>query len=177
MKPASTNWALSISTKLIQKLKKMKRNWEYNLTKILMISKLPHTAPSIQHLPIQIHTNLIIHPTNPQLTSLNCHFSSHQIFIHMLHSLTKHLSHMTLEGDTLLQLQKWWDAIHYAFWKYLSTNRIWPKYQNLVETNHDKTKFLLPPDYQSKYITAKENHETFSRALIVHLVIDTTVSS
>ena len=28
---------------------------------------------------------------------------------------TKHLSSMTLEGDTLLQIQKWWDAICSAF--------------------------------------------------------------
>ena len=36
---------------------------------------------------------------------------------------TKHLSPMTLEGDTLLQLQKWWDTICSAFFLSLSTNK------------------------------------------------------
>ena len=37
---------------------------------------------------------------------------------------TKHLSYMTLEGYTLLQIQKWWDAIIYELCQYLSTNKI-----------------------------------------------------
>ena len=39
------------------------------------------------------------------------------------------------------------------------------------------TRFLLPPDNHNKYITAKENYEALSRALIVHLVKYTTISS
>ena len=38
---------------------------------------------------------------------------------------TKHLSFMNLKGDTLLQIQKWWDAIISAFFKHLSTNKSW----------------------------------------------------
>ena len=36
---------------------------------------------------------------------------------------TKHLSFMTLEGDTVLQIQKWQDAIISTFFQYLSTNK------------------------------------------------------
>ena len=87
------------------------------------------------------------------------------------------MTHMTIEGDTLIQLQKWWDAIRSAFYQSLSTDRIWRTYQNLVAQNDDMTKFLFSPDDHSKYITANENYEAFSRALIFHIVKDTTVSS
>ena len=36
---------------------------------------------------------------------------------------TKHISFMTLEGDNLLQIQKWWYDILSDFCKYLSTNK------------------------------------------------------
>ena len=37
-------------------------------------------------------------------------------YFHSLASkFTKHISFMTLEGDTLLKLQKWWDSIIYSF--------------------------------------------------------------
>ena len=84
---------------------------------------------------------------------------------------------MTLEGDTLLKLQKWWDAIFSYFCQSLSTNKSWPTCKNLVSEHHYINKFLLPIDDHSKYITAKENYEAFSRALRVHLVKDTTISS
>ena len=37
---------------------------------------------------------------------------------------TKYLSSINLQGDTLLQLKKWWDAIRSAFCQYLSTKKI-----------------------------------------------------
>ena len=40
--------------------------------------------------------------------------------------LTKYLSSMNLEGDTLLQIQKWWDVIIYTFCQSLSTNKSCP---------------------------------------------------
>ena len=39
--------------------------------------------------------------------------------------ITKQLSSITLEGNTLLKLKKWWDAIWSNFYQYLSTNNIW----------------------------------------------------
>ena len=84
---------------------------------------------------------------------------------------------MTVEYDTLLQLQKWWYAIHSAFCKSLSTNKIYTKYQNQDTEHYTITKFILPPENKSKYITPKENYEAFSISLRVHLVKDTTVYS
>ena len=49
---------------------------------------------------------------------------------------------MTLEGDTLLQLQKWWDTISSAFWQSLSTNKSWPSYKKLKAEHYNITKFL-----------------------------------
>ena len=83
---------------------------------------------------------------------------------------------MTLEGDTLIQIQKWWDAICSTFCQYLSTNKIWPSYKKLISEHYNITKFLLPPDNHSKQITAQECFEAFSRALRVHLVKDATIS-
>ena len=84
---------------------------------------------------------------------------------------------MTLEGNTLLHLQKGWYAIRYSFCQSLSTNKSCPTYKNLVAEHHEITKFLLPPYNHSKYIAAKENYEEFSGALRVHIVKDTTVPS
>ena len=46
---------------------------------------------------------------------------------------TKHLSFMTLEGDTLLEIKKWPDVIISDFCQSLSTNKIFPKYKYLIE--------------------------------------------
>ena len=44
---------------------------------------------------------------------------------------TKHLYPLTLEGDTLLQLHKFWDFIRCAYWKSLYTNNVCPTYKQL----------------------------------------------
>ena len=66
---------------------------------------------------------------------------------------TKHLSSATIEGDTLLQIKKWWDAILSAFYKYLSTNNRWPAYKYLRAEYHNIYSFLLPPDIHPKFST------------------------
>ena len=42
---------------------------------------------------------------------------------------TKHFSSRNLEGENLLQLQNCWNAIQYALYQYLSTNKIWTGYK------------------------------------------------
>ena len=84
---------------------------------------------------------------------------------------------MTLEGNTLLQIQKWWDAIIPAFCQYLSTKTILPPYKSIRAELHNIPKFLLPPDTHLNYATAKENCVSLSISLRVHLVKDTTISS
>ena len=59
---------------------------------------------------------------------------------------TKHLSQMTLEGYNLLHIQKWRGATRSDLFQYLSTNRIWPTYKNVVSEHFDINQFLLPPD-------------------------------
>ena len=39
--------------------------------------------------------------------------------------LTKHISSTKLEGNTIIQIQKWWDSILSAFFQSLSTNKRW----------------------------------------------------
>ena len=63
----------------------------------------------------------------PLLKSLDFHS-------YALH-FTKHLSIINIEGDTLLQLQKWWYAIRSTFRQYLSTNKIWLPYKKLKSYN------------------------------------------
>ena len=87
MKPALTNWAFSILTNLKQQWKNMKRYLPKLLIQRLMISKLQHIYPSIRIFLLLIHTTLSNIPTNLLLISLNDHFSSHHIFIHIPHSL------------------------------------------------------------------------------------------
>ena len=84
---------------------------------------------------------------------------------------------MTLEENTLLQLQKCLDAISSAFWKYLSTNKIWPLCNKFKAEHYNITKLILPPDTHSKYVTAKEDFEALSISLRVNIVKDATISS
>ena len=58
----------------------------------------------------------------------------------------------------------------------MSTKKRWPPYKKSKSINYEITKFILPPDTHSKYTTAKEDFEAFSRALRGHLVKDTTIS-
>ena len=53
----------------------------------------------------------------------------------------------------------------------------WFHHKKHKAENYDITKFLLLPDTHYKCITAKENFESFSNALRVHLVKYTTISS
>ena len=62
---------------------------------------------------------------------------------------------MTLEGNTLLQIQKGWGAISYTFFQSLPKQNSWAPYKKLKAENYDITKFLLPPETYSKYVTAK----------------------
>ena len=56
----------------------------------------------------------------------------------------RHLSFITLEGDTLLQIQKNWDAILSDFCQSLSTNNSFPPYKSLIAEHHNISKLLLP---------------------------------
>ena len=69
---------------------------------------------------------------------------------------TKHLYSMTLEGNTLLQIQKWWDVIISAFCQYLSTNKSWSAYKYLKVEHHNISFFILPLDTHPKFSIAKE---------------------
>ena len=66
---------------------------------------------------------------------------------------------MNLKGNTLLQIQKWWDLIISSFCQYLSTNKIWPPYKYLRSEHPNIYFFLLPPDTHKKFVTDKENYE------------------
>ena len=68
---------------------------------------------------------------------------------------------MTLKVNILLLIQKSWDAIIYALFKYLSTNKIWPAYNYLKAEHHNISSYLLPPDTHPKFSIAKENYEAF----------------
>ena len=85
--------------------------------------------------------------------------------------------YIALEGNTLIQIQKCCDNILSAFFQSLPTNKIWSPYKKLKSEHPNISKFILPPDTYSKYSTAKENFEAFSRALIVNSVKDTTIYS
>ena len=71
---------------------------------------------------------------------------------------TKHLSSMVLEGNTLLQIQKWWHAILYAFCQSSSTNKSCPEYKYIKAEHNNTSSFILPPDTHPKFSTAKENY-------------------
>ena len=73
---------------------------------------------------------------------------------------TKHLSSMSLEGDTLLQIQKLWYDILSAFLQYLSTNKSCTAYKSLRVELHNIYSFLLLPDAHPKNFTEKENYES-----------------
>ena len=84
---------------------------------------------------------------------------------------------MTLEGDTLFQIKKCWDAFLSAFFQTLSNNKSCPLYKYLISKHYNIYYFILPPDTYPKFSTTKEKYEAFSRALRVDLVKDKTFPS
>ena len=72
---------------------------------------------------------------------------------------------MNLEGDTLLQIKKWWDSIIYTFSQSFSTNKSWAEYKYITADQHQLYYFILPLDTYHKLSKAKENYEELSRSL------------
>ena len=105
----------------------------------------------------------------PLINSLETYFHESQF--------TKHIYSMTLEGNTLLQIQKLWGVIIYALCQYLSTNKSWPEYKSLKVEHHNIYFFILSPDTHPKFSTAKENYESFPISLRVHIFKYDTISS
>ena len=84
---------------------------------------------------------------------------------------------MTLKGDTLLQIQKWWDAIISVLCQSLSTNKIWSACKSPKSEHRNRYYFIIPPDISPKFSTAKENYEQLSIALRFQLFKDETIPS
>ena len=64
---------------------------------------------------------------------------------------------MILEGETLLQIQKWWDAIIYALCQSLSTKNSWTPYKSLISKHHYISYFPLPPYTHPEFSIAKKS--------------------
>ena len=62
---------------------------------------------------------------------------------------------MNLEGDTLIQIQKWWYAILSDFCQYLSTKKSWQAYKYIKEEHINISYFILPPETNINFYTAK----------------------
>ena len=90
---------------------------------------------------------------------------------------TKHLTPPTLEGNTLIHLQKWWDAIRCAYFQSMSTNNCFPTWKLLQETDYNLTKYVLPPPTHSKISTKNANYQVLYRSFIFNIVKDTTIKS
>ena len=79
----------------------------------------------------------------------------------------KHLPSMTLEFDTLINIQKWWDFICSAYIQYISTKNIWTT-SNLSQTmiinyltfSYNWTHILSSP-YQKRNIKHYQEHSEF----------------
>ena len=103
----------------------------------------------------------------------------HVVIVQLRHAsqFTKLLSSLTLEGSTLLQIQKIWDAILSVFWQSLSTNNIWPAYKYLKADHHELYSIIIPLDTHTKFAKEKEKYESLYRALRFNLVKDETIPS
>ena len=87
---------------------------------------------------------------------------------------TKTFSSLNLEGETILQLQKWFDTIQYDFYQYLSTSNIWTVQKYPKPPDYDISIFVPPPEIHTK--SDKENktirnsqetfQSTFSKVLL-----------
>ena len=70
---------------------------------------------------------------------------------------TKRLSSMTLKGNTIHYIEKWWDVILSDFCQYLSKNKSWTEYKYIKVENHNIYEFILPPDKKLHYIQQNKN--------------------
>ena len=79
---------------------------------------------------------------------------------------------MTLEGNNLLQLQKWCYASRSDFCQYMSTKKILPPQKKPKSQNDDITKFILPPETHYKYVTERENlkhYQEYSELILLKI--------
>ena len=90
---------------------------------------------------------------------------------------TKHLSYTTLEEDTILQIQKWWYAIHPNSHQYISTNNICPAYKSLSENHYELSSFLSHRTPIISFPQQKKSIKSSPRALWVYLDKDNTIPS
>ena len=90
----------------------------------------------------------------PSADPIKCKILKSPDFHSHASQFTKTFSFMTLEDDTLFQLQKWWDAIISVFCQSLSTKKSCPPYKRLKSEHQNISKFLLPQDTHYKYATA-----------------------
>ena len=74
---------------------------------------------------------------------------------------------MNLEGDTLLQIQKWRDAICSAFLQYLSANNRFMAYKYLSDDDQQLSSFVLP----------LETFQVFHNKRKVSVILKSTLSS
>ena len=72
---------------------------------------------------------------------------------------TKHLSSVNLEGDTLIQIQKCYDAIISDLFQSFSTNNRWPAYKYLTAYHNELSSFILLLDTHPKFSGSKENNK------------------
>ena len=80
------------------------------------------------------------------------------------------LEHLTLQGDDLQDIKKWWTRINSKMIMTLKSNRCLPSYQDLTKP-FDPVQTLVPPAQHTQHIEGNEAYEQFSRELLDYFKI------
>ena len=107
---------LKIETKVTNNIADIQAENIKNMTNLEM--KLSYIGSSQYYSSYQTHTDILKY-TLRKAPEDSTHSSN----------LTKNLTTLTLEGNTILQLHKLRDAIRCAYFQPLSTNNFWPTYK------------------------------------------------
>jgi hypothetical protein len=116
-------------------------------------------------------TSTIIHP--------KLGFSQTESKDFSVSKFTKELDHVTLQGNTLKELELFWDSIQRALTYVCRVNQVFPNYRVLAPTFTFRLHILGDPrqlKYSSiKFNQAKQNYQSFGDSLCLHLHTTSTI--
>ena len=85
------------------------------------------------------------------------------------------IDHTKLEGDDLVSIQQFYDAINAGIMTALSSNKFLPDYVDLPHNFDCRTHLSPEPDHM-QYNDALNIYNNMSRTLLCHLYMKTTVN-
>ena len=126
--------------------------------------KLAPTSSTIPRSPWQLHSDSDTYPLLKSTNDKNSHFSKFRSL----------LERLTLQGDNLQDVKKWWSAINSKLMMTLKSNKCLPAYKDLTPSYDPRTS-LIPPVAHTQHQEGDEAYKQFSRELLDYMLDNDTI--